>query len=34
MFQMVMQITDDQFMKMAEARMETVPDFIIQAIRK
>jgi AcrR family transcriptional regulator len=34
MFQLVMQITDDQFMKMAEARMESVPEFIIQAIRK
>lgn len=34
MFQLVMQMTDDQFIKMAEARMESVPEFIIQAIRK
>jgi hypothetical protein len=34
MFQMVMQATDDQFMEMAEARRESVAEFIIQAIRK
>jgi AcrR family transcriptional regulator len=34
MFQMVMQVTDDQFMEMAETRRESVAEFIIQAIRK
>ncbi len=34
MFQLVMQVTDAQFRDIAEARRESVADFIIQAIRK
>lgn len=34
MFQMVMQLTDEQFNEMAEARRESAAEFIIQAIRK
>lgn len=34
MFQLVMQVTDAQFRDMAEARRESVAEFIIQAIRK
>jgi AcrR family transcriptional regulator len=33
MFQMVMQLSDAQFREMAEARRESVAEFIIQAIR-
>ncbi len=34
MFQLVMQVTDAQFLEMSESRKESVADFIIQAIRK